>query len=102
MVEQIKGDKGGLPPELVKEFNSLPNDTKTTIALTKRDIELLINSLAALHQSYAAMIDTPFIVIGGKEHGDIAETNAAKSYELFQELAESLMSRFIDKEREDG
>jgi hypothetical protein len=97
-METFDTDAVGLPPELVATFNSLPDDAANEVSLSKRDIELLINSLAEMHRSYAAFLQWEFVTHGqNPEMTKQTGEHASRSYSLFVQFAQGLMSRFVEK-----
>jgi len=97
-MDEKESEATGLPADLVIAFNSLPSDAANEVSLSKRDIELLINSLGDLHRSYADFLQWQFVTHGQKpELTKQTEEHAARSYRSFVQFAKGLMSRFVEK-----
>ena len=93
----MSDEREGIDQELALKFDAQP-DTGQLMALTKGDVALLINSLAELHESMAALQAAP-ILTGRDPDGLMVSSgnHARESYNLFAVLANRWMGRFVDK-----
>jgi len=84
--------------ELALKFAFIPDETP--VQLTKGDVQLLLESMQELHESFAAWQQLPFLMGRGdgntQEIGEASEAHAQKSFQLYARLSDQIMRRLVD------